>query len=95
VSPGASTVASEAKREGIPTSDSLLIYGDVTAPSGPESKTRLLTQILETRLARQAYWIGLATCPRASQGWVIPARPDPHANVTCPGLSQACVAGGR
>ena len=26
---------------------------------------------------------------------MIPARFDPHASVTCPGLSQACVAGGR
>ena len=26
---------------------------------------------------------------------MIPARFDPHASVTCPGLSQACVSGGR
>jgi hypothetical protein len=37
----------------------------------------------------------ICNLPQGEPSRVIPARLDPHASVTCPGLSQACVAGGR
>ena len=66
-------------------------------PGWPESKIGRPTRTWSVRAINGSVGRAARICnlPQGEPSRVIPARFDPHASVTCPGLSQACVAGGR